>query len=81
MFELPASGLQPHPRPAEHRANCVLTWLNELSNAIVKVEKKVAPPPEVKHLIYYVRAGKRGIVKKRLMSAHPLPFQCADNEK
>jgi UDP-N-acetylglucosamine acyltransferase len=34
-----------------------------VSNAIAKVEKKLPPLPEVKHLIQFVRASERGISK------------------
>ncbi|HEY1661425.1 MAG TPA: acyl-ACP--UDP-N-acetylglucosamine O-acyltransferase [Verrucomicrobiae bacterium] len=34
-----------------------------VSNAITKVEKKLSPLPEVKHLVQFVRASERGISK------------------
>jgi UDP-N-acetylglucosamine acyltransferase len=34
-----------------------------VSNAIVKVEKKLPPTPEIRHLIQFVRASERGISK------------------
>ncbi len=34
-----------------------------VSNAIVKIEKKLPPLPEVKHLVRFVRASERGISK------------------